>query len=364
MATLQRRLGADFGSRVRFVSVTVEPEIDTPAVLTAYAKRYDADLAGWSFLTGSSAEIGDVVRRYGAYSRKVKPGDVDHLFLTSLVDRQGMLRVQYLGYRFEPEEMLQASITAARMKLQPFAWLPNTVASAHSIYTKLLVAFHHRGPAMFIGGVGLAELCAVNQRTEDLMKLERKIAVYRQIQQNTTSQLYSVASAMLVPDERTLDATLRQLNQFGYDLDRLQFVAQDEVEIFNRVSNDYLTFIAVVAGVESIRADKVAEGREIQVGRAGALAAERLMPKARPLGQAMVARTDEVVVGNNSPPAADRTPPAASLNSTRAGTRSRCHDHPHPPDGRALGEIACAFLEACRCAQSRRTRRSRPTSTG
>lgn len=107
MAMLQRRLGADFGSRVRFVSVTVEPEIDTPAVLTAYAKRYDADLAGWSFLTGSSAEIGDVVRRYGAYSRKVKPGDVDHLFLTSLVDRQGMLRVQYLGYRFEPEEMLQ-----------------------------------------------------------------------------------------------------------------------------------------------------------------------------------------------------------------------------------------------------------------
>ena len=107
MATLQRRLGADFGPRVRFVSVTVEPEIDTPAVLTAYAKRFDADLAGWSFLTGSTAEIGDVVRRYGAYSRKVKPGDVDHLFLTSLVDRQGMLRVQYLGYRFELEEMLQ-----------------------------------------------------------------------------------------------------------------------------------------------------------------------------------------------------------------------------------------------------------------
>ena len=33
MATLQQRLGADFGPRVRFVSVTVEPEVDTPAVL-------------------------------------------------------------------------------------------------------------------------------------------------------------------------------------------------------------------------------------------------------------------------------------------------------------------------------------------
>jgi protein SCO1/2 len=107
MAMLQRKLGADFGPRVRFVSITVEPEVDSPAVLSAYAKKFDADPAGWSFLTGSSAEIQDVVRRYGAFAKRVKPGDVDHLFLTSLVDRNGMLRVQYLGYRFDPDEMLK-----------------------------------------------------------------------------------------------------------------------------------------------------------------------------------------------------------------------------------------------------------------
>ena len=107
MATLQRRLGADFGPRVRFISVTVEPEVDTPEVLMAYAQRFGADPAGWSFLTGTGAEIGDVVRRYGAFAKRVKPGEVDHLFLTSLVDRSGMLRVQYLGYRFDPDEMLR-----------------------------------------------------------------------------------------------------------------------------------------------------------------------------------------------------------------------------------------------------------------
>jgi len=107
MATLQRRLGADFGPRVRFVSVTVEPEVDTPAVLEAYAQRFAADPAGWSFLTGTGAEVSDVVRRYGAFAKRVKPGEVDHLFLTSLVDRRGMLRVQYLGYRFDPDEMLR-----------------------------------------------------------------------------------------------------------------------------------------------------------------------------------------------------------------------------------------------------------------
>ena len=107
MAMLQRELGADFGPRVRFVSITVEPEIDTPAVLASYAKAHGANPAGWSFLTGSPAQIKDVVKRYGAFAKRQKPGDVDHLFLTSLIDRRGNLRVQYLGYRFQPDEMLR-----------------------------------------------------------------------------------------------------------------------------------------------------------------------------------------------------------------------------------------------------------------
>ena len=107
MAIIQRNLGADFGPRVRFASITVEPEVDTPAVLKAYADKYGADPAGWSFLTGTGAEIRSVVKRYGAFAKRVKPGNVDHLFLTSLIDRKGMLRVQYLGYRFDPDEMLR-----------------------------------------------------------------------------------------------------------------------------------------------------------------------------------------------------------------------------------------------------------------
>lgn len=107
MVMLQRELGTDFGPRVRFVSITVEPEIDTPAVLASYAKAHGANLAGWSFLTGSPTQIQDVVKRYGAFAKRQKPGDVDHLFLTSLIDRRGKLRVQYLGYRFEPDEMLR-----------------------------------------------------------------------------------------------------------------------------------------------------------------------------------------------------------------------------------------------------------------
>jgi protein SCO1/2 len=107
MALLQRRLGRDFGARVRFVSITVDPEADTPEVLRRYAEGHGADPAGWSFLTGAPEEIREVVRRYGVFARKSARGDVDHTFLTSLVDGNGALRVQYLGVRFDPNEMLR-----------------------------------------------------------------------------------------------------------------------------------------------------------------------------------------------------------------------------------------------------------------
>lgn len=107
MAGIQNRLGTDFGSKVHFVSITVDPERDTPAVLQRYAQGYNANLAGWTFLTGTQAEIRNVAKSYGIYYKKTPRGDVDHTFLTSLVDRSGTLRVQYMGVKFDPEEMLR-----------------------------------------------------------------------------------------------------------------------------------------------------------------------------------------------------------------------------------------------------------------
>ena len=100
------KLGPEFGSRVFFASVTVDPERDTPEVLRRYAHAHEANLDGWAFLTGTPAEIQDVERRYGVYARRNPGGDVDHTFLTSLIDREGILRVQYLGVRFNPDELL------------------------------------------------------------------------------------------------------------------------------------------------------------------------------------------------------------------------------------------------------------------
>ena len=107
LAAVQDRLGAAFGPDVRFVSITVDPERDTPEVLKRYAQAHRANSAGWSFLTGTPAEIRRIAGRYGVIYKKTASGDVDHTFLTSLIDRGGTLRVQYMGVRFDPDELLR-----------------------------------------------------------------------------------------------------------------------------------------------------------------------------------------------------------------------------------------------------------------
>jgi signal transduction histidine kinase len=154
-------------------------------------------------------------------------------------------------------------------------WLPHLVARVPAtVHTKLLVAFLAMVVLLItVGLVGLQVLSGVNRRSEEMVKLQRKIAAYRQLQHGTTAQLYSVTSALLQADERALAGTLRQLNQFGYNLDRLQFVASDEVELLSQVQKNYDQFVDIVTRVvELIRAGKVREGRELQLAEATPLA--------------------------------------------------------------------------------------------
>jgi protein SCO1/2 len=106
MVSVQRKLGSQFGSEVFFVTVSMDPEVDSPEVLKAYAQALGSDLRGWAFVTGSEDEIQQVARDYGVFRKKRDDGEVDHTLLTSIIDRSGTVRVQYMGMRFDPEEFL------------------------------------------------------------------------------------------------------------------------------------------------------------------------------------------------------------------------------------------------------------------
>jgi signal transduction histidine kinase len=142
------------------------------------------------------------------------------------------------------------------------------------VQVKLLAAFVAIEVLLIVmGAVGLQVLNGVNQRADELIKLQRKIEAYRQVQHDTTSRLYSASSVLLSSDDLTLSSTLRQLNQFGYNVDRLQFVAKDEVELLDRFRDEDDRFTNVVTNVlELIRAGRAAEARELQVAQAAPLA--------------------------------------------------------------------------------------------
>jgi signal transduction histidine kinase len=159
-------------------------------------------------------------------------------------------------------------------------WLPDRVARTRaSIHTKLLVAF--LGIVVLLvalGGVGLSALQNADERAADLVRLERRIAAYRQLQHNATGQLYAVASAFVAADERTLDAALRRLQRFAYDFDRAEFVARDreDVELLRGIETEYAELIRNGTQIiELVRSGKIDEAR--------ALHHERSMPLANRL---------------------------------------------------------------------------------
>jgi signal transduction histidine kinase/CheY-like chemotaxis protein len=145
------------------------------------------------------------------------------------------------------------------------------------VRVKLLAAFLAIEALLIVmGAVGLHVLSGVNQQTDELIRLQRKIEAYRQVQHETTNQLYSVASVLLSSNDLTLASTLRQLNQFAYNVDRLRFVAKDEIDLLDLFRRDYDQFTAIVREVvELIRAGRITEARELQ-GRLAAPQADRL----------------------------------------------------------------------------------------
>lgn len=154
-------------------------------------------------------------------------------------------------------------------------WLPRWVARLRAtIHTKLLAAFLLIALLLLsAAAVGVNALSEMNRRAQEMAQLQRKIAAYRQLSHDSITQLYGVATALLQPEERRLDATLRQLKQFGYDLDRLQFLAQDEIKVMERVRSDFESFIKIVtSAVELIRTGKTSEGRDLQLTIASPLA--------------------------------------------------------------------------------------------
>jgi protein SCO1/2 len=85
-------LGED--STVRFVSFTVDPARDTPAVLEKYADRYQAEAGRWYFLTGSQGDLQKLSRT--VFQLGDTGGNLEHSTRFVLIDKKSRIRGYYL----------------------------------------------------------------------------------------------------------------------------------------------------------------------------------------------------------------------------------------------------------------------------
>lgn len=112
LADLHKELSAQ-GADVRLVSITVDPDNDTPAALAKYANHYRADPQGWLFLTTSTDPPADGaprptelppdergierIQKIGNDCFRLPVQRQDHSSRLVLVDRQGLARGYYSG---------------------------------------------------------------------------------------------------------------------------------------------------------------------------------------------------------------------------------------------------------------------------
>ncbi len=106
-ATLQRRFRDRLNRDLMLLSVTVDPDYDTSAVLADYAKRWAADPAAWRFLTGDIAQLAAALGEV----YWTDEGSIGHNSTTSIVNRNGRLAAKVDGsnYRIDQLEHLIAN---------------------------------------------------------------------------------------------------------------------------------------------------------------------------------------------------------------------------------------------------------------
>jgi protein SCO1/2 len=98
---------------VQLVSVTLDPEFDTPTVLKRYAQGLKADPAVWHFVTGDRAELASFAKSFGVIAEAGTPDSaLVHNLRTAVIDPDGRLVKAYSGTMWTPAELI-ADLKAA-----------------------------------------------------------------------------------------------------------------------------------------------------------------------------------------------------------------------------------------------------------
>ena len=103
-SVFQRRFARQYGRDLVLLSVTFDPERDTPEVLATYAARFNADPKMWRFLTGKTADVRRICALFGVESY-LDEGLLNHSLHAAVIDRHGRVVANVEGNQYTPEQL-------------------------------------------------------------------------------------------------------------------------------------------------------------------------------------------------------------------------------------------------------------------
>jgi protein SCO1 len=104
--TLAQRKAKEAGiDDIEFISITLDPEYDTPGVLLTYAKQRGIDTSNFSFLTGPEGAIKDLLTQFGVLA-DFKDSILTHTATTLLINGQGKIIWRADGSKWSPDEFV------------------------------------------------------------------------------------------------------------------------------------------------------------------------------------------------------------------------------------------------------------------
>jgi|ERR1043166_9739338 protein SCO1/2 len=99
------------------LTLTFDPDFDTPAVLKAYAKRFSYDPAKWNYLTGELIDITAITEQFGLLFWRPDPKEVtgiSHNLRTAVIDPQGRVQKIFTENSWKTDDLVAEIVAAAK----------------------------------------------------------------------------------------------------------------------------------------------------------------------------------------------------------------------------------------------------------
>jgi protein SCO1/2 len=106
MVSLQKAARAAGVKNFELVSISLDPEYDTPGILKEYASVRGIDTSNFSFLTGPDAAVRQLLAQLGVI-REFDGATIKHSLATVLIDEQGKIIYRQDGSQWKVDDFVQ-----------------------------------------------------------------------------------------------------------------------------------------------------------------------------------------------------------------------------------------------------------------